>query len=247
MYYLRENSLTTEDPVFYKLRKDCMVFPEDAIVARDFALRGNYEQSIIEWAATLMDPSKVFVDIGSHVGTYSMYLAKFSSSVVSFECCPKTFNYLCANIALQELNYKIIPYRTALGNEKGSIPYYMHSPKDGGGNSCIPFMGRSSPTIQVPITTLDSFQLDNIGLIKMDVEGFEKNVLEGGLETLKRNGYPKILFESWRESRDQEGIPATKLRKELFDYVRSIGYDIIPVRGWDEMFIAERNTDTTSI
>jgi len=123
----------------------------------------------------------------------------------------------------------------------------MHSPKDGGGNSCMPFMGRSSPTIQVPITTLDSFQLDNIGLIKMDVEGFEKNVLEGGLETLKRNGYPKILFESWRESRDQEGIPATKLRKELFDYVRSIGYDIIPVRGWDEMFIAERNTDTTSI
>ncbi len=108
------------------------------------------------------------------------------------------------------------------------------------------FMGRSSPTISVPITTLDSFNLDNIGLIKMDVEGFEKNVLEGGVETLKRNGYPKILFESWRESRESEGIPAIKLREELFDYIRSIGYRIIPVNGWEEMFIAERNTDTTS-
>ena len=55
-----------------------------------------------------------------------------------------------------------------------------------------------------------------------------------------------ILFESWRESRDREGIPATHLRKELFEYIRSIGYRIIPVNGWDEMFIAERNTDTTS-
>ena len=108
-------------------------------------------------------------------------------------------------------------------------------------------MGRSSPTIQVPITTLDSFQLDNIGLIKLDVEGFEKNVLEGGLETLKRNGYPRIFFESWADYREREGMPANKLRTELFNYVRSIGYDIIPVRGWDEMFIAERNTDTTSI
>jgi FkbM family methyltransferase len=223
-----------------------MVFPDNVVIARDFALQGNYEQSIIEWVATLMDPSKVFVDIGAHVGTYSMYLAKFSSSVVSFECCPKTFNYLCANIALQELNYKIMPHRTALGNEIGTIPYYVHAPKDGGGNSCIPFMGRSSPIIPVPVTTLDSFQLHNIGLIKMDVEGFEKNVLEGGLETLKRNGYPKILFESWRESREQEGIPARQLRKELFDYIHSIGYRIVPVNGWDEIFIAERNTDTTS-
>lgn len=246
MYYLRENSLNTEDPVFYKLRNDCMVFPEDAVVARDFALQGNYEQAIIEWAATLMDPSKVFVDIGAHIGTYSMYMASFSSGVASFECCPKTFNHLCTNIALRGLDYKIMPYRTALGNETGVIPYYMHSPKDGGGNSCMPFMGRSSPTIPVPITTLDSFRLDNIGLIKMDVEGFEKNVLEGGLETLKRNGYPKILFESWRESREREGIPATQLRKELFDYIRSIGYRIIQVNNWDEMFIAERNTDTTS-
>lgn len=110
----------------------------------------------------------------------------------------------------------------------------------------MPFENRNSKTIPVPITTLDSFNLNNIGLIKIDVEGFEKNVIEGAQETLKRNRYPRILFESWRPSRDSEGQSATYLRNELFEYIRSIGYRIVPVNGWDEMFIAEKDTTTTS-
>jgi hypothetical protein len=86
-------------------------------------------------------------------------------------------------------------------------------------------------SIQVPITTLDSFNLVNVGLIKIDVEGFEKEVIEGMQETLKRNGYPRIFFESWADYREREGLPAIKLREELFEYLRSIGYSVIPVRG----------------
>lgn len=244
MFYLRENSLNTADPVFQTLRKDCMVFPDDITVARDFAMSGTYEQNLIAWAATMIDPSKIFVDIGAHVGTYSLYIAKRCAGVHSFECSPKTFNYLCANIAMSELDYQITPHRTALGDKVDTISYYLHSP-DGGGNSCLPFTGRDSKAIQVPVTTLDSFQLDNIGLIKIDVEGFEQNVLQGGLETLKRSGYPNILFESWRAGREAEGIPSKALRENLFAFIESIGYRIIPVRGWDEMFIAEYTTPTS--
>lgn len=238
MFYLRENSLSTADPVFQTLRKDCMVFPDDNTIARDFAMFGTYERNLISWAATMIEPSKVFLDIGAHVGTYSLYIAKRCAGVHSFECSPKTFNYLCANIALADLDYKITPHRTALGDKVDTISYYLHSP-DGGGNSCLPFTGRDSKSVTVPVTTLDSFQLDNIGLIKIDVEGFEQNVLQGGLETLKRSGYPNILFESWRPGREAEGIPSKTLRENLFEFIRSIGYRIVPVHGWDEMFIAE--------
>lgn len=240
MYYLRENSLTTDDPVFFRLRKDCMVFPEDAVVARDFALRGNYEQSIIQWATTLIDPKTIFLDIGAHVGTYSLAFAKVCAGVHSFECSPKTFNYLCANIAMQEMSYQITPHRTALGDTTGTTSYYLRSPLDGGGNSCMDFKDKTCPSIEVPLTTLDSFGLTNIGLIKMDVEGFESKVLLGARETLKANGNPRILFESWRPQRDRDGLPATALRKELFDTLYAVGYKrITPIAGWDEMFIAE--------
>jgi FkbM family methyltransferase len=243
MYYLRENSLTTTDPVFYRLRKDCLVFPDDEVVAKDFALSGNYEQSIIQWATTLIDPKTIFLDIGAHVGTYSLAFAKVCAGVHSFECSPKTFNYLCANIALQDMNYTITPHRTALGDAVGTIPYYLRSPKDGGGNSCMDFKDKVSASLDVPVTTLDSFKLTNIGFIKMDVEGFEAKVLEGARETLRSNGYPRILFESWRPSRDAQGLPASALRKELFDTLISVGYTkITPITGWDEMFIAERTS-----
>lgn len=244
MFYLQEQSLKTELPIFQRLTTRGLFFPEKQI-AYDFANTGVYERSLIDWALAMMDPTKVFIDIGAHVGTWTLPFAKQCAGVHSFECCPRTHNFLCANVALRGLDYDVTIHKTALGNHTGTLPYYFRS-EDGGGNSCIDFKDKVCESIQVPITTLDSFNLNNIGLIKIDVEGFEKEVFEGMQETLKRNGYPKILFESWRESRDQEGIPATKLRKELFDYVRSIGYDIIPVRGWDEMFIAERNTDTTS-
>lgn len=240
MYYLRENSLNTDDPVFYQLRKDCMVFPEDNVVARDFAFHGNYERDIIQWAITLIDPKKVFLDIGAHVGTYSLAFAKVCAGVHSFECSPKTFNYLCANIAIQDLNYQITPHRSALGDTIGTTSYYLRSPKDGGGNSCIDFHDKVCQTLEVPLTTLDSFKLTNIGLIKLDVEGFETKVLLGAQETLRANGFPRILFESWRPERDAQGLPASALRKELFDTLYSIGYKrITPIHGWDEMFIAE--------
>ena len=237
MFYLREGSLYTTDPVFQALRKDCLMFPDSPQIARDFAMSGSYEQRLIDWAVGLIDPDTLFLDIGAHVGTYSLAFATRCAGVHSFECSPKTFNYLCANIALRDLNDRITPHRYALGATVGKATYYEHSP-DGGGNSCHGF-GRSSATKTVEMRTLDSFQLDNIGLIKMDVEGFEKNVLEGGLDTLIRNRYPRILFESWRPERQSEGIPAAQLRDELFGFLQSIGYIIHPVNGWDEMFIAE--------
>jgi FkbM family methyltransferase len=217
-----------------------MVFPDDNTIARAFAQKGNYEQGIIEWAVRLIDPKTIFLDIGAHVGTYSLAFAKVCAGVHSFECSPKTFNYLCANIALQDLNYQITPHRTALGDFTGTTRYYIRSPKDGGGNSCIDFKNKECDSVEVPVTTLDSFNLTNIGLIKMDVEGFETNVLRGAKETLKANGYPRILFESWRPERESEGIPAKALREELFDTLYSIGYKkITPISCWDEMFIAE--------
>ena len=242
MFYLRERSFGSDDPICMKLRPDCLFFPRDRGIASDWFRTGIYEYPLIDWAATLIDPAKIFVDIGAHVGTYSLGIAPHCAGVISFECFPRTYNHLCANIALRELDHKILPHRTALGNRKGSVTYTIRSPSDGGGNTCLDLEDKSLQQVTLPITTLDSFDLNNIGLMKLDVEGFEKDVLEGAQETLKRNQYPKFLFESWRPERDSEGLPAKKLREELFEYLRQIDYRPVPVRGWDEMFLAEHVT-----
>lgn len=243
MYYLKTQSVFTETPVYQKLDGgDGAFFFSEARVAKDYATTGLYERDIIEWARdTLVTPGKDVLDIGAHYGIYAVELAK-KAHVHAFECSPKSFNYLCANIALRDLHTKITRYNVALGNETGTTSYYVRDPKDGGGNGIVKFdydVQRNTPAISVPLRTLDSFGLTNIGFIKLDVEGAEQQVLEGGVETLRQNGYPKILFESWRPAQESLGFSAVSLRASLFTFLESLGYRIVPINGWDEMFIAE--------
>jgi hypothetical protein len=51
-----------------------------------------------------------------------------------------------------------------------------------------------SRTVQVPLRRLDDYAFENVGFIKIDVEGHEESVLRGGLETLQRNR-PTLLIE----------------------------------------------------
>lgn len=235
MYYLRLKSLRTDSPAYQKLDSDGLLFPEKTI-AYDFANTGLYEQPLMDWALSMMPPGKVFVDIGAHVGTWSFLFAKKASHVYSFECTPRTYNFLCGNIALHDLDDKITARKMAIGNTNGMTTVYVRS-EDGGGNSCL-FTNGVPHT--VPIATLDSLELSNVGMIKIDVEGFEKNVIEGMQETLRLNNYPLVLFESWDPTRGTDEIPAARLRVELFEYIQSIGYRVIPIYGWSEMFLMEK-------
>lgn len=228
-------------PVYQKIDSDTCIFFPEAHTGKWIAEKGVPEKALIEWACNeLMDPNKWFVDIGAHVGTYTLPFARKAAGVHAFECSPRTYNFLCANIALHELDYHVKTYNLALGNEKGNVSYYIRS-QDGGGNGCLRFdKDTDKPYVQVPMVRLDDCHLNNIGLIKIDVEGLEKQVLEGATETLQRNGYPKILFESWAEWRAREGMPAADLRRDLFACIESIGYKVVPIIGNDEMFLAEK-------
>jgi hypothetical protein len=83
---------------------------------------------------------------------------------------------------------------------------------------------------RVEVRTLDSYGIQNIAFIKMDVEGNELSVLKGARETIVRSGNPKILFES-NGGHDPE----------LFGYITdTLGYaKIVPINGMANMFLAE--------
>lgn len=241
MYFLRERG--GDGFRLERLPTDRTMFcPDGPTTVFDYARNGLYERSIMDWAKdTLIPPGKVFVDIGAHVGTYSITMATKASRCIAFECTPKTYNYLCANIALHDLHDTVTAHNVAIGDFNGTTQLYIRDSKDGGANGCRKFESLETATqsrcVDVPIRTLDSFQLSNIGLLKIDVEGFELGVLRGAVETLSTNGHPKFLFESWHEQ--QPNVPGKELRAELFDYIDSIGYRVVPIRGWKDNFLAE--------
>jgi len=60
----------------------------------------------------------------------------------------------------------------------------------------------SSETEKIEIQTLESLQIDGqCSFIKIDVEGFESEVISGSLDFLARQSFPPILFEEWRKGK----------------------------------------------
>ncbi len=182
---------------------------------------------------------KNFLDIGEHIGTYTLTCAKKAKHTYAFECSPTTFCYLAANIALHGLEEKVSPFPFALGDEDKAIDYIVRS-KDGGGNGVKHLAATDKACKKLPVLMrrLDSFGLKDIAFIKIDVEGFEKEVLLGALETLKENNYPKILFESWGDWKEREGVPARAIREDLFRFLESLKYRIIKISGASDMYLA---------
>lgn len=125
----------------------------------------------------------VFLDIGSSIGRYTYAAAKKGMIVHAWE--PNSVNRegLLINLSVNKISAIVHP--EALGDSEGSM-FISHRE----GWSRLDEEGEE----RVPIRTLDSYNLENVSLMKIDVEGFEEKVLRGATATLVRNR-PEIIVE----------------------------------------------------
>lgn len=137
----------------------------------------------------------VVIDIGANVGTLTLTAANSvgsSGKVFSIEAHPVIFNYLEKNVELNRLE-NVQLFNVAIGN----------------GNGCITFSNKrlddlnevvASEGIEITLKKLDGLLVDkieNVNLLKVDVEGYEKFVFQGALEILRKTEC--IYFESWEQ------------------------------------------------
>lgn len=218
----------TNNQIIYLNNKEIHILPETNLTY--YVTHGLFENYLIEWSKTFCRKDKVFIDIGAHTGTYSISLSSSFNAVYSFEPQQMTYYALCGSVALsRKNNIKCLQYGLGSPEQVGKQALKIVS-NDGGGSSL--FQGQS-PVLReeiIEIKTLDEFEIENIGFIKMDVEENEMNVLKGAINTLRKNNYPTILFESNYEN------------QPLFDFIKEIGYkDVIQIRGYPNMYLAVSN------
>jgi|TARA_E500000318_G_scaffold72652_1_gene67296 FkbM family methyltransferase len=185
------------------------------------------EELVIEWCKNNIKDTEKFIDIGAHVGTYAWSVAPYCKEVIAFEPTRHNYNMMCANIALANLSHKIQTHNIGLSSEDTYLTFHERD-SDGGTNGFdTPYLGEGN-TQRLQVKQLDSFIIEDIGLIKIDVEGHELEVLKGAIRTLQMNGFPPILFECW-------DIP--ELKEPLWNYLNSMGYSISNASS-EEMYIA---------
>ena len=166
-----------------------MFFPSGSGEPDGFFRYGMAERGLIQWVIdTFISADTAFVDIGAHVGTYTWTCGQKALHTYAFECTPVTFCHLAANVALYGLANKVDLHQVALGDREGETELYVRS-FDGGCNGVKRLTAQDASSRRVRVTRLDTVAIhEPIGLIKMDVEGSEREVR--GLKTLRQHNLP---------------------------------------------------------
>lgn len=199
---------------------------------------GSWEGHLIKISSFIVDgiDAPLIVDIGANLGAYSIPLAKSLNSlggvIYGFEPQKIVYYQLCGNIILNRLdNYEA--FNMAVGDQNGMIK--IPSQDYGSHNNIGAFsmvkeyrqwngvdeFSDTNNLIDAQVITLDSFKFPKApSLVKIDVEGYELNVLKGACQFLEECSFPPLLFEAWNFALfDAE-------RNKLLDFVSRLGYDI---------------------
>ena len=185
--------------------------------------RYGYEAVTAALLKALMDPESVFFDIGSNWGFFSFLIASnptFRGKVFAFEPNPVARLDLEKILRATILSQFIFPQPFALG-AKATTMAISASALVRTGNTHL--LNLADGDVSVEVKRLDELNLPLPDVMKLDVEGMELDILEGGLELLRR-ARPAIVFESLSSPDD----PTSSVR--LVDFLSESGYEFfVPV------------------
>ena len=145
---------------------------------------------------------KDIIDAGAYTGDSSISLSNLTSSnVYAFEPFQESYEKLVQNIKLNNIN-NIVPVQASLSDKNGIMELYV-SGDNYQGITSDSHRREFDNSFSIQSMTIDSYVEENnlnVGLIKVDVEGEEKNLLKGAINTLKTQ--KPILFLSIYHSVD---------------------------------------------
>lgn len=163
----------------------------------------------------IVDPKRICLDVGANLGLFTYFLARYSPHVYAFEPNPIPLRILRLvadkNVTVREM---------ALSNETGEAELVVPKGRKGwssNGASVEHSQNDGGKTIKVPCSRIDDLEYENIGFIKIDVEGHEKSVLEGARETLRRDR-PNLFVEN-EVAHAGSGVTA------VFEMMKDLDYD----------------------
>ncbi len=202
-----------------------------SIIGHDIEVKQTY-------AALVMSDQRpaIFLDVGANYGMHSVIFLSVGIPVIAFEPNPSCFSHFQTVCELNGLTGRWEP--VAIGNKAGSIELVYPEKETWLGSvslDVVPMLKKSDGVVtkQVPLKKLDDYlgeiPRDEV-LIKIDVEGFEAEIIEGASQLL-RDCKPQLIFESNN----------AKSRRALHQLLGHCGYSVHPLP-WHP-FVASRLLD----
>lgn len=214
-----------------RFEKQCLprllCLPSD-FLGKHIICNGAFERETMEYVARALDAcaqssttKSVFMDIGANIGNHTCFFANRFASTIAVEPSMIVASILRSNVLLNDLQNKVTVVEAALSDHSGTAIHYT-STGDNLGGSSLDHMRKDTISAvgkEVPVITGDEAVLQiappdmAVAFIKIDVEGHEYSVIQGLVETLRRD-QPMLLFEA----------DAGPSGRQCFDLLRQMGY-----------------------
>tara|TARA_B100001750_G_C15513174_1_gene605103 strand:+ start:815 stop:1708 length:894 start_codon:yes stop_codon:yes gene_type:complete len=185
---------------------------DDPGISKELLLTGVHEERTTAIVKKELDKGMTIIEVGANIGYYSLLESRIIGEkgvVHAIEPVPDNFQKLTSNI---ELNNKsnIIPYNFAISNKAGSADFFLTDESNWGSmvDPKSDFISKSMSTklqkrhkdkISVETKTLDQFvkdeEIQEVNLVRMDIEGYEIQALDGMKRLLQDSTNLRLLIE----------------------------------------------------
>ncbi len=213
--------------IMKKIQGSMMILDlNDLGISRELALYGVHERNSTAEVKTIITPGMKILEVGANIGYYALIETKLagpSGHLYAIEPAPHNFNSLKKNLELNNIRNADL-HQAAFGEVRSKAKFYVY---DRGNLSSFikrDDMGMKCEEVEVEIMTLDDFlKFKKVDFIRMDVEGYEKEILKGSEGALSEGNRPKYFFiEVHSELLHKKNSSA----RDILEFLRSHGYEI---------------------
>lgn len=176
---------------------------------------------IFPWLQQNLTPQRTVVDIGARKGHWFKKIAYYfpDSPAHLFEPTPNIYEWLDSK---HRKNDRVNIHGVALSDVSATLDFHIDLELGGWSGLTQQREDGKYRTIKVPVKTLDSYKLKNVGLIKIDVEGNELKTIRGAEKTIK-SSKPFVYFEC----ADVHMTNYDYGSGEIFDFFSNLNYNIL--------------------
>lgn len=161
------------------------------------AMGNDFEPHMVQLFHTLIGPDDVVADIGANIGMTAILFSSLANRVYAFEPSPSTFRILLENLDRNGI-LNVVPINLGMGRKEEVLTItFAQNNRSGGFVSEKIRPEKGHVTEEIRLDTLGHFFASKVPpptFLKIDVEGYEKNVILGGAEFLQR-ARPVVVLE----------------------------------------------------
>lgn len=204
----------------------------------------DWETTSFEILDKLLDKSKTFIDIGAHIGLILLYAAPNSLNTIGVECDPIAFNSLKNNVDSNEFKDTVFLEEAAINDTNSLVSIGPAGRKAQWGGSGIAFDNSGVGTKYVNGITINklesTYNIDNCGLVKIDIEGGESKVLHTFKDFFQRHQSNLFLSVHPHLMSEADLVKTINVLYEIFPYVYDGEFNRIDIETCTSLYISNK-------